>query len=469
MTEKNIKKNVSLVRTEKKYPDFPYDEKSGIRIALLDLLEGLGLSRENPFSTYIKPGQTALIKPNWVRNRNPLGYNTDSLITHSSLIKYLVDFLALAMDGKGKIIIADAPLQNCNFDNLKKLTKIEEIISNAKKNRPNLEILLEDWRVTTMKNSDLNVRDIQKYRLTDDIALSEEYEIIDRGKDSFLEEISKFSDRFRVTKYKPSLMLSHHSQGKHEYLITKRVFEADFFINLPKVKTHIKAGLTCAMKNLVGINGHKEFLPHHIKGSYFDGGDNYYSSSWIRARYEDLYDYVWENINNFSVFYRKVLLKTLQLLWYLSKLFGAENISAGSWMGNNTIWRTTLDLNHVAYFNSDKPRKILNIADGIIAGEGQGPLEPTPKPLGVLVAGENPGLVDAVIAKMMGYDVNKIPTVYNAVYNKSSKFSGTSLEDLVISFKDGEIRKKINFDEVPELDFKKPLFWEGAQLSKINK
>ena len=32
--------------------------------------------------------------------------------------------------------------------------------------------------------------------------------------------------------------------------------------SLPKLKTHKKAGITCALKNLIGINGNKEYLPH---------------------------------------------------------------------------------------------------------------------------------------------------------------------------------------------------------------
>jgi uncharacterized protein (DUF362 family) len=456
MEEIKIKNSISIVKTDIKYPEFPYEQNSSLYTGLLDLLEGLGLPRENPFSYYISSGQTALIKPNWVRDRNPLGFNIESLISHSALIKYLIDLLSIAMNGKGKIIIADAPLQNCHFENLKKQNHIEEIIKNAKNKFPNLDILLEDWRVTTMGGSSQN---IQNYRLTED-GLLNEYEIVDLGKESFLEEISEYADRFRVTKYKPSLMLKHHAIGRHEYLISKRIFEADFIINLPKMKTHIKAGLTGAMKNLVGINGHKEFLPHHIKGSAQEGGDNYAKYSWLKSKYENLYDYTWENINDFSSTKRRLLLKFLQILWKLSILFGADKISAGSWSGNDTIWRTTLDLNHIAYFGHKKHFNILNIVDGIVAGEGEGPLEPTPKCLGILLAGENPAYVDAIVAKMMGYDFAKIPTIYNAVYNSKSKFSGVSLEDFSVELKEGENRKKISFAKIPNFNFKKPQFWQ---------
>lgn len=455
MIDKKLKTNISITKVLENYPDFPYDKNTDLYKGLLGLFSGLGLSKENPFKSYIKPGEIALIKPNWVRDKNPLGFDIDSLITHNSLIKYILDFLVLAMEGKGRIIIADAPLQNCDFENLKKQTKINQIIEKIKIENPNLEIILEDWRLTTMKSSEDGDQIIK-----DENGFSRDYKMIDLGKESFLEPISKYSERFRVTKYKPSLLLKHHKEGKHEYLVTNRVFEADFVVNLPKMKTHIKAGLTGAMKNLVGINGHKEFLPHHIKGSFFDGGDNYYSKSWFKSKYEDLYDYVWENNNSFSYFKRKILMKILDILWELSLFFGAENISAGSWSGNDTIWRTTLDLNHIMYFGGVKKRNILNVVDGVIAGEGNGPLEPEPKPLGFLIAGENPAYVDACIAKMMGYQLPKIPTVYNAIYNNKSKFGGDNVENIEIILHKNDSSEKIKFDELPIFNFKKPEFWQ---------
>jgi uncharacterized protein (DUF362 family) len=453
---------VSMVETDKNYPIFPYNQDSGqLYESTLDLLEGLGLKRNNPFSHYVKPGEVALIKPNWVREANPLGYDIESLLTHSSLIKYLIDLLALAMKGKGTIVIADAPLQKCDFEKLKSLTRIGEVVDRARRNYPNIEIIIEDWRITTLKHYASDEKSLQEYRL-DASGLSDRYQIIDLARESFLEEISEYSDRFRVTNYKPSLMRLHHSKGKHEYLVSKRVFEADFIINLSKMKTHMKAGLTCALKNLIGINGHKEFLPHHIKGSYFEGGDNYLMPNRLRAKYEDLYDYIWEDINRFSIRQRRFLLKILRYLWIASVKFGKENISAGSWRGNDTVWRTTLDLNHIAYFHISKPRKILNIIDGVIAGEGHGPLKPTPRPIGILIAGENPAYTDAVAAKIMGYIPARIPTIYNAVYNKKSKFSAEILEDFKVIVRNNGLSKAISFDEIMNLNFKKPPYWGGA-------
>src|SRR4029450_3442025 len=49
--------------------------------------------------------------------------------------------------------------------------------------------------------------------------------------------------------------------------------DADVLINLPKFKTHKKVGITCALKNLVGINANKNWLPHHTEGTPDLGGD----------------------------------------------------------------------------------------------------------------------------------------------------------------------------------------------------
>jgi len=48
-------------------------------------------------------------------------------------------------------------------------------------------------------------------------------------------------------------------------------------------------------------------------------------------------------------------------------------------------------------------RRLLHIVDGIVAGEGEGPLSPDPKACGLLVAGEAAPVVDAACAALMGH------------------------------------------------------------------
>ena len=93
----------------------------------------------------------------------------------------------------------------------------------------------------------------------------------------------------------------------------------------------------------------------------------------------------------------------------------------GSWFGNDTIWRTVLDLNRILFYvNRDGElrdniqRKFMAIVDGIIAGENEGPLEPTPKPCCIILGGFNPVAVDSATARIMGFDYKKIPIINNA-------------------------------------------------------
>ena len=56
-----------------------------------------------------------------------------------------------------------------------------------------------------------------------------------------------------------------------------------------------------------------------------------------------------------------------------------------------------------------KPR--LHIVDAVVAMEGNGPTAGTPRPLGCLLAGENPHRVDLLCARLIGLDPAAVPTL----------------------------------------------------------
>lgn len=56
-----------------------------------------------------------------------------------------------------------------------------------------------------------------------------------------------------------------------------------------------------------------------------------------------------------------------------------------------------------------KPR--LNLVDGVVAMEGNGPTAGTPRPMGCLLAGENPHKLDLLCARLMGLDPATVPTL----------------------------------------------------------
>jgi len=128
--------------------------------------------------------------------------------------------------------------------------------------------------------------------------------------------------------------------------------------------------------------------------------------------------------------------------WAGRKLFGEtrETIRSGNWYGNDTLWRTVLDLNKVLlYANPDgslrpeapaNTKPYLSIVDGVIAGEGDGPEAPTPRSTGVLLAGTNPVAVDLLCARLMGFDWELIPALRNAFRIRRYAVAGFPWDDV---------------------------------------
>lgn len=462
-----MKSDVYIAAAEPAYGCFPYDSSDGpVPRALGRLWSAWGRPLENPFQGWIGPGGVVVIKPNWVMDYNPLGYSIDSLVTHTSLIRHMICACAVAMEGRGTVVVGDCPLQGCDFPALMRLGRVTELQDLLQRQYPGLKIEVRDWRLTVLhRRGGMNscVVSPQTTRCDADAAVRDLYDLVDLGRDSFLEEISDYAEHFRVTMYKPSRMQSHHRPGKHEYRIVREVRRADLLINLPKLKTHIKTGLSAALKNLVGINGLKEYLPHHIRGAYFDGGDCYNRGNVFSRWADRWYDRWWERHAEMSGAGRRVYALVHRTLRAAAAGAGAGMISSGSWSGNETLWRTILDLNHLLYFGEPRPKHIVTIVDGIIAGEGHGPLQPTPKPAGMLIAGENPACVDAVAAHLMGYNLSRIPMVYHALTHRKSRFSIADLHALetICVQENGDVSSG-RITRLPRLDFRKPTYWRRA-------
>ncbi len=463
---------VHVLLTEPEYPDIVSSE--GKKRLLSGVFEpiwrDLGRRPENPFGTLIKEHGVAVIKPNWVMDPGPRGSHSECLVTHSSLILQVIHWLAEAMNGHGTIVVGDAPIQGCDFERLRVANRVDEMINVARSRYPHLDILVEDWRLTVMDRSG------RTRTMTGDVSrvygrgrgehADGQFRLVDLGKCSLLEEIADLADRFRVTCYKPSLMRQQHRRGRHRYLVTNRVFGIDLLVNLPKMKTHAKTGLTGALKNILGVNGHKEYLPHHTTGSFQQGGDCYLRSCVLKSLYERLADQFWEHHADKGTWRRASMSLLLRGVKSLADLVCRDPNIEGSWPGNDVIWRTILDLNHIVYFGENAPRHILTIVDGIVAGEGDGPLRPIPRPAGIVVVGENPAYVDAVLARIMGFQVTRVPMVYNALYHRKSRFSGPDLEEFsVFMVKDGGSVEPRNFYDLPVLRMKKPRHWKRAEAA----
>jgi len=83
-----------------------------------------------------------------------------------------------------------------------------------------------------------------------------------------------------------------------------------------------------------------------------------------------------------------------------------------------------------------------------------------------LVGGENPAYVDAVLGQMMGYNISRLPAIYNAIYHRKSQFAGPYLEDFQTCVWEDSTAKLTPLRELPNLEFVKPEHWNRAASSR---
>ncbi|MEN3060277.1 MAG: DUF362 domain-containing protein [Candidatus Methanosuratincola petrocarbonis] len=420
------------------YPEYPFGKeisphKNEVYGAIRELLYKLGLDSVNfgmknwnPFRGIIKPGNRVLIVPNLVRHYNPQG-GTDQLLTHGSVLRAAIDYVYIALNQDGKITIGCAPVQSGDFYKALEASGIKDVVDFYKKS--DIEIKVADFRAKFLKKWN-------KYKVSEDLRTK----VIDLGRDSEFAEIADQYEKFRVTNHNPREMTKYHNRNRNAYVVPEEVLDSDVIINLPKLKTHRKAGITCALKNSIGCCASKDCLPHHRKGAVEEGGDEYLYKSFRKAiitklnEMNDIYE------NRFVSF---LLIRLVSALIFTRHLFPfKDEFFGGSWYGNDTIPRAISDLNKIMAYadkngelKEEKQRRLFTIVDAIIAGEGEGPLEPKPKKAGFLVAGENSVAVDLVCAKLMGFSYERIPLFKHVMRNGRFALFEHSLKDLEICFK----------------------------------
>lgn len=444
-----------------------YDQSSPQRItqALARMADMLGWSDADrgPLGSLIERGAKVVIKPNFVMHENSGPWGMAPLVTHQSLVQAATESVLLA--DPAQVIVGDAPIQGCDFDLL---------LKNAE---------LDDWS-HQLQRLDSRFKGIRDFRRTvatfiDGVRVAEEnvqsedhFVLFDLGEESLLEPITDDNNpSFRVTCYDPRLMAQTHAPGRHRYLVAREILEADVIVNLPKLKTHQKAGITCALKNLIGINGNKEYLPHHRIGGFDLGGDCYPGSSDLKRALEFIQDQqnmtkshsagrMWRTAAN--QFYRLLRLK--------GDRFGIE----GSWSGNDTIWRTCLDLNRILLYGtpqatmSDKvQRRVIHITDAVVAGQGNGPLSPEPLPMGLLMSGANAGAVDWIGAYLLGYPPENIPIVREALQTFRWPLTSFTRRDICLLGDLGEGVADEVFKGRPAETINHPIGWRDVAHSRV--
>jgi uncharacterized protein (DUF362 family) len=392
-----------------------------------------GSSQWNPLGVFIRPDSKVVLKPNWVLHYNKSGQGMDCLVTHASVIEAVLEYVALARPGA--VVVGDSPVQGCNFDTLRKSCGIDQIVDRFRNRGINLTIC--DFRRTLLPSGELGGAKIEGHRGM------EHFVLFDLKKDSLLEPLAADADKFRVTMYNPDLMLRTHSPGRHQYLVAREIIEADTVLNMPKLKTHKKACLTGALKNMVGINGHKEYLPHHRKGGISTGGDCYEGNSFFKSSAETLLDAA----NRSQLGTRQALLaKFAAIMLRCAMLAGKDSNLEGSWYGNDTVWRMCLDLQRIVRYGrldgtiaTSPQRRVISITDAIIAGEGEGPMMPTPVLAGYVTGAINPAAAEWTHARLMGFDPRKIPLVLGAFSNFDFTLTDFPPSEILLRCKEAQI------------------------------
>jgi uncharacterized protein (DUF362 family) len=345
--------------------------------------------------------------------RDPEGWRY--VITNGSVIRAVADYVWKAVGKRGKIIIADAPQTDASFAKMVALLGMDVLQDFYRSHGLNLELIdlrREEW-------------------------VSRGGVVIDRrplppnayGNIAFdLADASEFADhhgagRYYGADYDAGVVNQHHSQGRQEYLVAGCAIRCDVVFSLPKLKTHKKAGITASLKNLVGVNADKNWLPHHTEGKADSGGDEHPHPDW-KHRFERK---IAAGLRRFATAIPSLGSLILRGAREAGRpMFGdtEEVIRSGNWWGNDTVWRMCLDLNKILMygeadgsFRAASPqhrKRHFVLVDGILAGQGRGPMNPDPFDSSTVLFGVHPPSVDAACACLMGFDPEKIPIVRQA-------------------------------------------------------
>lgn len=400
--------------------------------AVRNALRGLGLDSANfgtpdwnPIGDLTAPGSRIVLKPNFIRHWNPAddgrGGTVASVITHGAIVRAVADYAMIAAGSEGSVAIAEAPQMDCDFPTIREIVGLDGIVSVYD------EAIGRELEVIDLRREAVVYKDgiiDQRYPLPGDPA---GYRAVDLGERSFFTGSGLDPNRFRGADYDPGPTAEHHSGGRNAYLLSETVLSADLVINLPKLKTHKKTGVTLALKNLVGINGDKNWLPHHSLGAVSEGGDEFPQNSLIdrlRSRATEIARPLLAKGKGLKIFQMVRRVETAAR--------GDQFIRSGNWYGNRTTWRMCCDLNRCLYYSDkeglhldhDGPvRTVLTLIDGVLAGQGEGPLAPADVPLGAVIASADPVAVDLAAIRLMGFDEQRLAVVRGPMEDEDARIT----------------------------------------------
>jgi uncharacterized protein (DUF362 family) len=446
----------------------PTDPTNHAYAAVREAFRLLGLDRDrlgqsdwNPLSELVRPGDRVMLKPNWVSQKHGGNDTWQQVITHGSVIRAVCDYVQLALGGRGEIILADGPLLATYFGEVCRRTGAAEVRDYYATLSGAVPLELIDLRTIRFETRDAVV--IARHQQPGDPRGTS---VIDLGRKSALFGF-KGEGRYYGADYDTKEVNSHHRGELQEYQLSASAMGADVLIDIAKLKTHHKVGVTMALKGIVGLNCGRNWLPHRTQGTPEQGGDQF-SSSGMRQRLELA---AVQMLERASLRFPHTVPQLYRIAKRIGKkAFGESNkaIRGGGWHGNDTLWRTVHDINRAlvygdvgGHLHSKMTKRRLCVIDGILAGEGFGPLSPEAVPAGVIIAGRNPVAADVVGAELMGFDFRRIPMLAEAFVGHPLPLVGFAAEDIQVASNLPTLCGRLdNLRQAERRAFEAPLGWE---------
>ncbi|HEV8320573.1 MAG TPA: DUF362 domain-containing protein [Myxococcota bacterium] len=421
-----------------RYPEYPFKHVSRapnpVYRAVRELLRDLGLDRENfdtprwnPLRAWVAAGQSVFCLVNFVTHRR-LGQSAEdnlAMVTHPAVLRPVLDYLVLATGDAARVAFGNAPVQSADVARLGQPLGLEAL-SRFYREETGHDPGHVDLRLYACEVSPLGY--LRRAVEQDDSAAV----MFDTGAQSWLEGLPRESiDRFRVEDYAAEATQRYHGPGRHLYVVHRRVLEADLILHVAKLKTHAKVGLTGGLKGAVGAIGRKDCLAHYRAGGARQGGDEFRDDGPVVGAFGAL----GERLHMDGSTYDNVLrIAHKNLARFLDLVAGS--VIRGSWPGNDTTWRMALDINRCLTYGTldgrlaDQPqRRIACMLDGVIAGEGEGPLHPKARNDGLLLGAAEACLADLGAALVMGFDPARLPIVRNAFAAAPYPLTARSMTD----------------------------------------
>lgn len=423
------------------YPEYPHKQRSTdpanhVYKLVRDSFRLLGMDKANfgrpewnPLGELISRGQRVLIKPNFVLHYNAGPGPLEAVITHPSVIRAVCDYVIIALADDGELVIGDAPQMNCDFASLCQTSGMNTLAS-----------FLES--ACALRGISLRLVDFRKEQTRYKHGIVWERKPLNNGgsiqvcldKSSSMDEID--GRLLYGADYSRRETVQAHEAHRHEYVVAREVLSSDVVISVAKLKVHRKVGATLNLKNMVGINTDKNHLAHYRVGSKANGGDEFSDPGWADRAERMLSDILlgrWWPYGKYPFLGWRAFRKALGSFAGSSR----PTFSYGNWHGNDTAWRMVLDLNRILLFagpdgrlQNEPARRYFSVIDGVIGGEGEGPLHPTAFPSGIVLAGFNPVAVDWLAARLMGFDAFRIPLYRHALDQMREFVPGFTIEQI---------------------------------------